>query len=490
MSDFSNTSIGKSYLFMIMLLFKTQKFLSITLVIVATIQGLIAPTYIWLTGVLVNSIEAFLLNEGIETLIWPIVGFLALITFQHIVHLLAETIRSFLQTRLTTELQYRFMNKAKEISLSYFENEELYNKMHRANKIFGNKIINTFEYIINIFTLIVSLFGYITILFSVHYIILIILLSLIFPSLYLKIRRTRMNYNVTYHDLTPVERERSYYEKLLTDVSVLKERKNFNLFELFFDRWKRSQTKIRGLLLKNTFGEIKTSVFIDFLNLFTYSLILVILCLFVVLRLINIASFVVLTQTVVRMQETVEEVVEIIRLMYDQGLNFKDLMEFLNTNEEKDFFKKVSNPSSDPLPNLDSKITFKNIYFKYPNSNSWVLENVSFEIKKGETIVIIGENGSGKTTLMKILAALYEPAKGEIYYDNISYSQLNPKEILKKISVIFQNHINIKFTLKEAIGLGDISNFNDFSKIKSAAKKIGVDEIAQTLPLKYDTPPR
>ncbi|VEU70014.1 energy-coupling factor transporter ATPase [Mycoplasmopsis glycophila] len=88
-------------------------------------------------------------------------------------------------------------------------------------------------------------------------------------------------------------------------------------------------------------------------------------------------------------------------------------------------------------------IKVDNISFKYnPNSPKYALKNVSFEIKKGEYVAILGHNGSGKSTLSKILVALLKPQEGSLSIDNILYTKKTLKEVRNKIGIIFQNPDN------------------------------------------------
>ena len=85
------------------------------------------------------------------------------------------------------------------------------------------------------------------------------------------------------------------------------------------------------------------------------------------------------------------------------------------------------------------EVSIKNVNFKYPNSERYVLSNISIDINPGEIIAIVGENGCGKTTLTKVITGLYEPPEGEIFYNGKSFNELNMKSIYKKIAIVFQS---------------------------------------------------
>ncbi|MBP9803107.1 MAG: ABC transporter ATP-binding protein [Candidatus Pacebacteria bacterium] len=95
------------------------------------------------------------------------------------------------------------------------------------------------------------------------------------------------------------------------------------------------------------------------------------------------------------------------------------------------------------------KISFNNVAFKYKNANNEALENISFEIKKGETIAFVGPSGSGKTSLVKLLVGLYQPLKGELTYNNISSSDINLEDLRTQIGFVTQDTQLFAGTIRE-----------------------------------------
>lgn len=91
------------------------------------------------------------------------------------------------------------------------------------------------------------------------------------------------------------------------------------------------------------------------------------------------------------------------------------------------------------MPKSIDTIEFKDVWFKYPSSEDYVLKNLSFNINKGEKISIVGLNGAGKTTIIKLMTRLYEPTKGEILLNGLEINKIKMDEYQKLISVVFQD---------------------------------------------------
>lgn len=99
------------------------------------------------------------------------------------------------------------------------------------------------------------------------------------------------------------------------------------------------------------------------------------------------------------------------------------------------------------------EIKLENVSFCYPNTNKYILRNIDLTIHAGEKIAIVGENGEGKSTLIKLICNLYEPTKGEIYFNDTNIKDI-PKEIYyEQLAVIFQEVNILEFSIAENIAM-------------------------------------
>ena len=107
-------------------------------------------------------------------------------------------------------------------------------------------------------------------------------------------------------------------------------------------------------------------------------------------------------------------------------------MEFMNLEEAE-----VKSKGKLVLDEIN-EIEFRNVTFSYPRSDKKVLDNVSFKIRKGEKISIVGLNGAGKTTLIKLLCQLYHPTEGEILINGININEYEYNSYLNKLLQCFK----------------------------------------------------
>lgn len=121
------------------------------------------------------------------------------------------------------------------------------------------------------------------------------------------------------------------------------------------------------------------------------------------------------------------------------------------------------------------EIEFSNVSFRYPNSEQYVLKNLSFKVKAGEKIGIVGHNGAGKTTLIKLLLRLYDPTEGDVFLNGLNYKQYDLKSLREVIGTVFQNYFVYPFPIYENVSLG-FSDIKQRAEIDSILKDINLYE--------------
>lgn len=129
------------------------------------------------------------------------------------------------------------------------------------------------------------------------------------------------------------------------------------------------------------------------------------------------------------------------------------------------------------------EIEFRNVWFAY-NNEEWVLKDVSFIIKPGETVAFVGHTGAGKTTITSLISRFYEIQKGEILIDGVNIRNFALKDLRKHIAVVLQEVFLFSGDIKGNISLGNESI--SLEKIQEAATIVGIDRFIQQLPKRYD----
>ncbi len=135
------------------------------------------------------------------------------------------------------------------------------------------------------------------------------------------------------------------------------------------------------------------------------------------------------------------------------------------------------------LTSFSESIEFRNLWFAYESDN-WVLKDISFTIRHGEKIAIVGATGSGKTTLINILSKLYPFAKGSVTIDGIPLQEIAEHSVRKLVGVVMQDVFLFSGTIRENLAFGNPDISND--ALQEAARVVGADRFIQQLPGGYE----
>lgn len=136
------------------------------------------------------------------------------------------------------------------------------------------------------------------------------------------------------------------------------------------------------------------------------------------------------------------------------------------------------------LSKLNGDLKFENVSFGY-EQNSLVLKNLSFSIKPNETVSFVGKSGSGKSTIFNLIADLYKPSSGSIYFDDILITELDKDSIRGNLSVISQNPYIFNISIKENLTI--IKEDLTDEEMIEACKTACLHDFIMSLPLGYDT---
>ncbi len=157
----------------------------------------------------------------------------------------------------------------------------------------------------------------------------------------------------------------------------------------------------------------------------------------------------------------------------------KRVFEMLDTKPEI-----FDQPNAPELPPLQRDICYENVCFSYGDEDD-VIRGLSLQVRKGETVAIVGRSGSGKTTLLNLLPRFYEVDSGRITIDNLDIREVTQKSLRSIISIVSQHTILFNDTVRNNIAYGrsDVS----LEEIVGAARSANAHEFIEGLPSQYDT---
>ena len=132
-------------------------------------------------------------------------------------------------------------------------------------------------------------------------------------------------------------------------------------------------------------------------------------------------------------------------------------------------------------------VEFKNVSFKYPDAEEYILKDISFVAKKGETVAFIGSTGSGKSTLVNLIPRFYDATKGEVLVDGVNVKEYDFKALNNRLGYVPQKAVIFNGTIKENVSYGESKEEIDDKQIKKAIEIAEAKEFVEKMDKGYDS---
>jgi ATP-binding cassette subfamily B protein len=374
----------------------------------------------------------------------------------------------------------RIIKKTSELNLDQLEDAEFYDKLERARQqttgrvgLMSN-ILTQAEDLVVIFTLLAGVVAF------EPWLIILLVVSVV-PTIINEIKFSGTSYSLA-RSWTQERRELDYLRYAGASDVTAKEVKLFGLSNYLADRFKNLSDTYYLMSKKlakqragwgSLFNVIGTGAYYGAYLLIVFR---------TVAGIFSLGDLTFLSGSFNRLRSKLQGFFTRFTAITESALYLQDYFEFLDLkyseNSEKE---KLALPKK-----IKKGFEFKNVGFKYPKSEAWVVRNINFELKAGEKLAFVGENGAGKTTLIKLLLQFYEPTEGEILLDDIPVKEYNQTQYQQYFGVIFQDFVKFELTLRENIAMGEIEEIKNQERIDSAAEKSLANEVVTGLPRGYD----
>jgi ATP-binding cassette, subfamily B, bacterial len=275
----------------------------------------------------------------------------------------------------------------------------------------------------------------------------------------MKVGRLTWSFQV---ETTENERRREYMLSLLTSKSPAKEIRSFNLGQHFL-------TTFRGLydqridrqrqLLRD---QLRLTVVSRFTNAIVLGAAGGLVLGFVDSGRLTVAQAGTAIAAIALLATRANSVVSALSSVYEHGLFLTETFGFLD-----EFASAGDHPSTVPVPPF-SGVRLDHVSFRYPSGDSDAISDINLEVNPGEVVALVGPNGSGKTTVSKLLAQLFRPSAGHMWWGTADTADLPAAGLREQIAVIFQDFERYELTLGENVSLGRIDAAGDEQRLRAA----------------------
>lgn len=199
----------------------------------------------------------------------------------------------------------------------------------------------------------------------------------------------------------------------------------------------------------------------------------------VIERTITIANFTLYFNCLNRLIEALRVFQEYYADLAGLNVALNALYEFLDIDDSWNKGEKI-----DKIDLSQVTIEFKNVYFKYPTSEDYILENCSFVINPGETVALVGRNGAGKSTIVKLLCKFYKPTSGKILLNGIDIADIDTRYYYQILSPTFQDFRLFPFRIDENVACLKADDISDdsYADMEKSFKLLNINKWIDSLP--------
>jgi ATP-binding cassette, subfamily B, bacterial len=475
------------------LVWKTSPALTTVNVVLRLVRALLPLATLYVGKLIIDEVAALALLTSkpstlrewldggmLERLGWLLVLELALAILSDVLGRTVSLFDSLLSERVSNATSVQLMEHAATLDLEDFEDSELQDQLERARRqtmgrqTMLSQLMAQAQDVVTIFTFAAGLIAY------APWLILLLALALI-PAFLGEAHFSAQSYALDYRR-TSQRRELDYVRQIGAGVETAKEVKIFALNRFLIARYVRLAQEFyeanRELALRRaTWGSILTG-----LGTCAYYAAYAYIAWSTVIGRFTIGDLTFLSGSFRRLRTLLENLLGGVSQVAGQALYLDDLFSFFEVTPE---IVSPPNPRSVPRP-FKEGFVFEGVGYRYPGAEHWAVRELSFTLKAGEVLALVGENGAGKTTLVKLLARLYDPDEGRILLDGHDLREYDLGELRSNIGVIFQDFVRYHLTAADNIAVGRIEAREDRDRIVAAAQRSLADEMIQKLPQGYE----
>lgn len=448
---------------------KLLPFQTVFYVISQGLGALIPAAQTLAIAIFINSISALNTTRSSgSNVIFSLLLILACVFFQNIIPVITRVVNTSKRNRLILHMNHVLLKKQMNLSYQYIEDNNTCNLIYRVRDNCVNYFDEGYTNVINSLALFVKLASLMVIIFKASVISGFVILVIVYPLLFLAIKTGKANY-VLEQDAETTKRRYQYFFSVLTGKEAANERNLFGfsknmtvkyneLFDVAFEK--------EAKIINKRYANMKSGSIIT---------LIVSICIMAIMlpRLfrneISAGLYIGLAGAVLDLIQSMSW--QLAGMMQNYAkLNqfFGDYNRYMELDEQAGAEEEPERMFVTVQPSLE----FRNVSFRYPGTDRYILKNCSFTLVGGCSYAVVGENGAGKTTIAKLIMGLYGDYKGDIFINDRNVKEYSYGELKGLVAAVFQDFARYELSVKENIGIGKIAQYSQTGSEKSEIENI------------------
>lgn len=402
-----------------------------------------------------------------------------------------NTSRELLGDSLQNGITLQILHKAVNLEVEKFEDSETYDALQNAYREVGARPLGVLTQVIALFQAVITLASVGVLMARLGPLVLPLVLLASVPGVFVQSRFGSESYRML-RRRTQDARVQNYLGSVLTSDSLVKEVRLFHFEPYLIARWQEYHLKFRAQLVPLVQRRNAWTLLASLLSAVLVGLATLGVLARAARGEITVGDFSLFALGIVQVQGQFSSLLSGVSGIYQNLLYIRNLFEFLEL------------PARDPeagevWQGPIETVEFEDVSFRYPLTTRDVLSGLSFSVRRGQALALVGENGAGKTTAIKLLTRLFQPTGGRILLNGLDAARYSARSIQSEMSIIFQDFGQYQMSARDNVVLGSegaedggksdtrSENAAGGHQVQQAAGRSGADAFLRELPGGYDT---
>jgi subfamily B ATP-binding cassette protein HlyB/CyaB len=439
---------------------------------VIQVLGIVPPLIIQ------NILDGVIVHQNVSLLHLLIIGLAISSVFTTLIGTIRAFLANFMVRNMDFAMMSQFLKHTLSLPLSFFATRktgDIFARFQENTTIRAFLTESTISTVLNL----LMLFIYFTILFLYNVKMTLLLIAFVIPIIALTVLVTPKLKNYAREVFAAGTEAKSYLMETLAGAETVK---GMGIERPVRLKWEKKYTTAVEVQYRAQRFSILVSVVSSLLSATTTIAMLWVGASLVLAHELTVGQLIAFNALMGSVLAPLMGLVGLWNLFNDAGVAMERLGDVLDIAPEQ---KPEDLASRIVIPDFRGEIKLDGVYFRYGGSEtSYVLENVSLDIKPGELVAIVGRSGSGKTTLAKLLVGFYPPTEGKVIVDGYDMSQIDKGHYRAQVGYVMQSNLLFSGTIAENIASGDESP--DRRRIEEAAKMADAHGFITKMPLSYE----
>ena len=458
--------------------YKLKLTVTVICALISTVFSIVAPLLIGqATTTIFNGINNIIHNTGTIDFT-TLINLLVVVVILYIVSALFSYLQSYLLVEISIDISYnlrqRLMDKITHLPVEQISENKRGDILSRITNDVDSLQNGITQAFLQMLTAVITIVGVFIMMLSINVWMTLATIILV-PTAFLVIRFiTKHSQSYFLKQLVFKGSLNAQIEETFTGHDIIRafsmEADSIEKFNQDNDSWYTHEWK-------SQFYSSLNGPLMNFISNFAYVVIAVLGAVMVLERAIAVGDILAFFQYIKNFTRPIQQITRVMNLIQTAMAASERIFEFLEYPDEQ-------NPSTRQLRELKDEISFENVSFSY-TPNEKIIKNLSFKVKKGEQVAIVGETGAGKTTIVKLLMRFYDVDSGSIKIDGVDIAEYDKNSVRSLIGMVLQDSWLFSDTLSENIRYGNLESVED--EIIDASRQVYADNFIRQLPDGYES---